>query len=124
MKNRFFVVLLILLISVPSFAQLDRSIRPTGKAAPEIKIPEYKSFELENGLKVFVIENSKTPRVTFRLVLDRDPIFEGDMAGYTGITGQLLRRGTKTRTKAQLDEEVDFIGASLGTSSSAVTASA
>ena len=122
MKNKFLVVLLILLISVPSFAQLDRSIRPAGKTAPEVKIPEYKSFELENGLKVFVIENNKIPRVTFRLVLDRDPIFEGDMAGYTSITGQLLRRGTKTRTKAELDEEIDFIGASLGTSSSAVTA--
>lgn len=124
MKNRFLITILILLISVPVFGQLDRSIRPVGKAAPEIKIKDYESFELKNGLKVFVIESEKTPRVTFRLVLDRDPIFEGDMAGYTTGTGQLLRRGTKTRTKAQLDEEIDFIGASLGTSSSAVTASA
>lgn len=124
MKNRFLVTILILLIATPVFGQLDRSIRPAGKAAPEIKINEYESFQLENGLKVFVIESKKTPRVTFRMVFDYDPIFEGDMAGYTSITGDLLRRGTKTRTKAQLDEEVDFIGASLGTSSSAVTASA
>ena len=37
MKNRFLVAILILLISVPAFGQLDRSIRPAGKAAPEIK---------------------------------------------------------------------------------------
>ena len=37
--------------------------------------------------------------------------------------GQLLGTGTKTRTKDQIDEEVDFIGATLSTSSSGVFAS-
>jgi len=124
MKNRFLVTILILLIATPVFGQLDRSIRPKGKAAPEIKIKEYKSFQLDNGLKVFVIESKKTPRVTFKMVFDYDPIFEGDIAGYTSITGSLLKRGTKTRTKIQLDEEIDFIGANLETTASGVSASA
>jgi zinc protease len=32
------------------------------------------------------------------------------------MAGTLIGTGTKTRTKAQLDEEIDFIGANLNTS--------
>jgi zinc protease len=41
-----------------TFAQkIDRSIRPKPGPAPEIKLGEAESFTLENGLKVFVVEN-------------------------------------------------------------------
>ena len=102
---------------------IDRSKVPEPGPAPEIRLGEYQSFTLENGLKVFVVENHKLPRVAFSLVLDLDPILEGDNAGYVSTAGQLLTRGTATRTKAELDEEVDFIGASLSSSSSSVFAS-
>ncbi len=45
---------------------------------------------------------------------------ELDMAGYLDATGQLMERGTKNRTKQQFDEEIDFIGARIGTSRSGV----
>jgi predicted Zn-dependent peptidase len=67
-----------------------------------------------------VVENDKLPRVTFSMVFHRDLIFEGETLGAVDFAGQLLRRGTTTRTKAQIDEEIDFIGASLSTSSSMV----
>ncbi len=110
-----------LIVFVSAQAQeLDRSVRPTAGPAPEINIGEYEIIEMKNGLKVFVVQNDRLPRVTFRLVLDRDPILEGDKSGYVDLAGQMLTRGTATRTKAQLDEEVDFLGASLNASSSAV----
>jgi len=102
---------------------LDRSVVPPPGPAPEIQLGAYESFTLDNGLKVFVVENHKLPRVSFSLVLDLDPILEGDNAGYISTAGQLLTRGTSTRSKAELDEEVDFIGASLSSSSSGVFAS-
>lgn len=104
-------------------AQLDRSTPPPPGPAPEIKLSDYASFELPNGLKVFVVENHKLPVVSFTLVVDRDPILEGKNTGYIDMAGQLLRTGTKTRTKDQIDEEIDFIGASLSTSSTGVVAS-
>lgn len=98
------------------FAQkLDRSKRPTAAPAPEIKLGKTESFTLPNGLKVFVVENHKLPRVSYSLQLDIDPIVEGDMTGYIGAAGQLMERGTTNRTKEQLDKEVDFIGATLST---------
>lgn len=96
--------------------KLDRSKLPVDAPAPQIKIGKPETFTLPNGLKVFVVENHKLPRVAVNLVLDREPILEGAKVGTASFAGQLLMNGTKTRTKAQLDEEVDFIGADLSTS--------
>ncbi|MFK7951903.1 MAG: M16 family metallopeptidase [Ekhidna sp.] len=120
-KNIFSFILTICALGV--FAQVDRSKLPEPATPRPINIGEYESFELKNGLKVFVVENNKLPRVSFQLLVDRDAILEGEKAGYLSMVGQLMRRGTETRTKEQIDEEVDFIGASLNAGSSGVFAS-
>lgn len=106
-----------------SAQKLDRSKRPTPSAAPEIKLGKIENFTLPNGLKVFVVENHKLPKVAYSLSLDVDPVLEGDMAGYVSTAGELIGRGTKNRTKEQLDEQIDFIGATLSTSSTGIYAS-
>ena len=106
-----------------AFAQVDRSKLPEPATPRPINIGEFESFELKNGLKVFIIENHKLPRVSYNLIIDREPILEGDKVGYLSMIGQMMRRGTDTRTKEQIDEEIDFIGASLGASSTNVFAS-
>jgi len=123
MKKLNILILSILLFPFITFAQLDRSIRPKAAPAPEIKIGDYESYELPNGLKVFIVENSKLPRISLSFIFDYDPILEGDKAGLSDITGQLLKTATKTRTKAQIDEEIDFIGASIYTSTGSINAS-
>jgi len=95
------------------FAQLDRSIVPAAGPAPKINIGKPESFTLKNGLKVFVVENKKVPAVSYSLTLDIDPIIEGEAAGFVSLVGNLMRTGTKTKTKAEIDEAIDFIGASL-----------
>ncbi len=109
-------VCFILILAGSAFGQADRSKAPAPAPAREIKIGDYQSFTLKNGLQVFVVENHKLPRIQFSIQLRHDPIFEGDRAGYVSIAGDLIGTGTTNRTKAQLDEEVDFIGASLNTS--------
>ena len=104
--------------------KLDRSIRPTAAPAPSIQIGEIESFELDNGLKVFVVENHKIPRVSFAMVFDNDPLLEGPSAGLTQMAGNLLGTGTTNRTKDEIDAAVDFIGASLNTSASGVSGTA
>ncbi len=100
--------------------KLDRSKIPPAGPAPNIQIGDYETFTLDNGLKVFVVENNKLPRVTFSLIIDRDQILEGEHAGYVSAAGQLLSRGTTAKTKSQIDEEIDFMGATLNTSSTGV----
>lgn len=97
-------------------AQVDRSKMPEPGPAPKIELGETQSFTLENGLKVFVVENNKLPRVAYSLQLDIDPFAEGDKMGMADLAGDLMSRGTKNRTKDEINFEIDFIGASFGTS--------
>lgn len=115
-------VSVLLLSGFTSHAQLDRSKIPGPGPAPVIRLGKYESFTLKNGLKVFVVRNTKLPRVAFSLTLDYDPILEKEYAGYVNIAGEMMRTGTKTRSKDQLDEEIDFIGASLSTSATGIYA--
>jgi len=115
MKKIISIVVATLFIGGVTFAQkkLDRSIKPKAGAAPEIKLGKTHSFTLENGLKVFVVENHKLPKVSFSLSLDVDPVLEGEMVGFKSATGELLGTKTQNRTKDQINEQIDFIGADL-----------
>lgn len=106
-----------------AFAQVDRTKYPEPGPAPQINIGDPATFTLPNGLKVFVVENHKLPRVTYSLVLDRDPLLEGDKAGLTGLVGQVLMGGTHKMSKDELDEAVDQIGARLNVSATSASAS-
>ena len=98
-------------------AQVDRSIMPTPGAAPEINLGEPEIFNLNNGLKVLVVENHKLPRVSIQLSIDNPPILEGDKAGVASLTGSLLGKGSKNIAKDEFNEEIDFLGARLSYSS-------
>lgn len=92
-----------------------RSEAPKPQPAPEIGFGDYDIFSLSNGLKVIVVENHRVPTTSVRLFIDRKPIVEGDKAGYIEFAGELLSRGTKTKTKAEIDDEIDFLGAGFST---------
>lgn len=121
MKKSFIYILS--LMPLLTMAQVDRTKAPAPAPAPEIKIGQPVTYVLPNGLRVFVVKNTKLPRVSATLTMDMDGILEGNKAGLTSMAGTLLRRGTTTMNKAQLDEEVDFLGGTLNTSSTGVSAS-
>ncbi len=104
-------------------AQVDRSQRPQPGPAPVIQLGDFESFTLDNGLRVIVVENDKVPVVSFQLTLDIDPVMEGDAKGFVDMAGSLLREGTTNRSKAEIDESIDFIGATLSTFSTGMFAS-
>jgi predicted Zn-dependent peptidase len=97
-----------------------RNEAPEPGPAKKIQLGNSNSFQLDNGLKVIVVENHKLPRVSYQLSLDNDPLYEGEMAGYVSIAGQLLNKGTKSKSKGEIDAAIDFIGANLNTSSGGV----
>jgi len=99
-------------------AQIDRSKSPEPGIAPKINIGTPSSFTLENGLKVFVVENHKLPKVSFQLTIDKDPIMEKGHVGLSSMMGDMMSAGTTTKTKQEIDEEIDFIGATVSTYSS------
>jgi len=93
-----------------------RSVVPEAAPARKIQLGEFDQFTLANGLTVIVVENHKLPRVSYQVRLKNEAVMEGDKAGYVSTTGQLLSRGTTSKTKAEIDESVDYIGGSFNTS--------
>jgi len=104
---------------------IDKSWRkkaPVPAAVREIQLGTYSDFDLANGLKVIVVENHKLPRVSYQLSFNNDGLIEGDKAGYTSFAGDLISKGTTTKTKAQIDDTIDYIGASFNTSAGGIFA--
>jgi len=110
-------------MAVTAQVKIDRSKAPKPAPAPKIQIADPATFTLPNGLKVFVVQNTKLPRVSATLTIDRESILEGDKAGMVSMAGSLLTRGTAKRTKAELDEAVDFLGGDLSGSATSVRVS-
>jgi len=104
-------------------AQLDRSQRPEPGPAPTIELDEFETFIMDNGITVIVVEDRQVPVISFQLTVDRDPVLEGDAKGYSEFAGRLMREGTENRDKQEIDEAIDFIGASLSTHSTGIFAS-
>lgn len=108
---------------VTSATETFRSAAPAPAPARKVQIGEAETFQLDNGLTVILVENNKIPRVSYRLSLKNDPILEGDQKGYVSFAGQLMNKGTKTKSKAEIDESIDFIGADFQTFSDGFFAS-
>ncbi|MDX9940733.1 MAG: pitrilysin family protein [Bacteroidales bacterium] len=123
MKKIFSFLFLSLLIAFTVSAQLDRSQRPQPGPAPVIQLGDFETFKLRNGLQVIVVENHKVPVVSFQLSLNIDPVMEGNAKGYVDMAGTLMSEGTKTRSKQQIAEEIDFIGGNISTFSTGMYAS-
>jgi len=117
------IITLFLAIAGIANAQLDRSKKPQAGAPPKIVIGDYQSFTMANGLRVIVVENHKLPRVTYSMVFDYNPVMEGNEQGFVDFTGRLLGTGSTTRSKDKINQEIDFIGASLSFSESGCYAS-
>ena len=112
-----------LLAPVLMNAQIDRSKPPMPGPAPAVDIGGHHTFTLKNGFRVIVVENHKLPMVNVQVRFDIPPIVQGDKAGYIDFLGDLLASGTATRTKAQLDEQVDQLGATLAPTNDGLYAS-
>lgn len=124
MKLRIIHLLLIAFVSFQTLAQVDRTKAPEAQPNPGINIPKPEVFELENGLKVIVVEYHKQPIISYQLYVDHQPNLEGNKAGLNDLFGQLLGSGTEKLSKDQFDETVDFMGASFYPNSRGYFASA
>lgn len=123
MKKLFIAVSALFLVSGVYSQKLDRSKPPKSGPAPVISLKDPVQFKLANGMTVLVVENHKLPKVSATLSVDTGPVTEGDKAGVMSLMGGMLSEGTKDKTKAVFDEEVDRMGANVNLSSRGGSAS-
>lgn len=116
-----FIIIMANSISNDVMAQddvLDRSKPPKPGPPKDVQFPDYFDTTLPNGVNLLVIENSKIPAVSVRLVFkNAGSYYDYDHPGLASITAEMLTKGTANRTASQIAEEIDFIGGSLSSGS-------
>jgi predicted Zn-dependent peptidase len=98
---------------------LDRSKPPALGAVPQLKLPAIQKRALSNGVPVWLVEAHEVPLAQVTLLLKSGS--SDDPAGKFGLaslTAAMLDEGTGSRSALEIADEVDFLGADLGTSSS------
>ncbi len=113
-------------VSEPSVApepvpahQPEPESRPSGREYPAppaastpkpVNFPELTKFQMDNGLKVYVVENHEVPIVSTQLVIRAGTMDDEHVADFTAY---MLGEGTTSRTKAKIDEAIEFVGGSI-----------
>jgi zinc protease len=141
-KRAIFVVAALLLMNVTAIAQQAAPAENQEKAAPQdqkngtgivppgvklapempaagapkpFEFPRSASKTLANGLRVFVVTDSREPAIAARLVIlsagsIKDP---AGMPGVAQMTANMLTQGTGKRSAREIAEAIDFVGGSL-----------
>jgi len=104
----------LLILALPVLAQRH----PSELGAPpplSFKMPKPVMFTLENGIRVAYIQDSELPLVWVLGYFRGGSLFEpGDKAGLAQLTATVLRTGgTASRGGDQINEELEFIAATI-----------
>ncbi len=91
-------------------------LHPLAAVGQDIKLPPVTRVTLPNGIRLVLMEYRRAPTLTVTALFPGGQC--GDPSGKAGtasLTAELLRKGTGKRNAVKIAEEVDFLGASLGT---------
>ena len=101
----------------PAVEKFNRGARPVAGAEKTVKVPEYFSTKLKNGLTIIGTRNTETPEITIvmtmeggSLVLTADKLKK---LGVAELTASLLNEGTKNFTTEQISSQLDVLGSSI-----------
>jgi zinc protease len=104
-------------VQAAAAAAFDRKAGVPVGGPQALKMPPLQDFTLSNGLKVLVAERHTAPVVNFSLLVDSgyaaDP---QDLPGLTTLALHAMEEGTPTRSATRISEELERLGATLGTS--------
>ncbi len=88
---------------------------PTPTEPRQVQFPDLQKIVTKSGLEVYVVENHEVPLISAQLVIKAGTMDDEQLAE---MTASMLGEGTKSRTKAKIDEEIEFVGGSLGAGAS------
>ncbi|MBW4665097.1 MAG: insulinase family protein [Chroococcus sp. CMT-3BRIN-NPC107] len=94
----FVSMLLVVLLGLPSMAATAQHYDQLKFAPlPEIKLPKYERFVLDNGMVVYLLEDRELPLVGGTALIRTGDRFESaDKIGLAGLTGTVMRTGGTT----------------------------
>ena len=95
-------------------SKFDRSVQPKMGDTPKLNIPNSWKEKLGNQLEVYGLEQTELPLVNFSIVIDGGHLLD-DLSknGVANLMTDILMEGTANKTPAELEEEIDMLGASI-----------
>ncbi len=97
---------------------VDRKKLPDPGAAPNAPLPPVERATLSNGLKVQLVRRTAVPVVNFSLLVDAGYAADHKIApGTASLTLGMMDEGTRTRSALAISDQLESIGAELGTGS-------
>ncbi len=123
----FVSMLLVVLLGLPSMAATAQHYDELKFAPlPEIKLPKYERFVLDNGMIVYLLEDRELPLIGGTALIRTGDRFESaDKIGLAGLTGTVMRTGgTTNHSPDQLNQLLEQRAASVETGISTTSGSA
>ncbi len=98
---------------------LDRTKPPEPGPITLIGFPKFITTQTPGGTPLYLVENHEQPLVSLTLYIRDGSAYDTPATqGLSAMTAELLTKGTASRTATEIAEEIDFVGGSLGASSS------
>ncbi len=92
---------------------------PVNPETLRVRLPRPQQATLENGLRVYLLEDSKLPTFSLQFVVEGGGLADpADKRGVAMVTASLLREGTKERTSREIAEQLATLGASFSAGAS------
>jgi zinc protease len=96
---------------------VSRTEIPASLPVTEADFPPFQTFTLENGLEVIFVEQHEVPRLSLQLYVGgSNAAAPADQQGVADFMTELLTKGTETRTAAEIAEQIESAGGSVGSS--------
>ncbi len=95
-------------------SKIKRDQEPAYGAAAEVKTPKVWEGKLNNGLRVYGIQNDEVPLVQFEIVMDGGLQLEDiNKVGVANLMARMMTQGTAKKTPQELEEAIKQLGASI-----------
>jgi zinc protease len=105
------------IVKTPS--NFDRSVEPDQGPAPSLNIPTSWTADLDNGMKVYGIEQYEIPTVNFSLTIEGGHLMDDiNKNGVANLMTDIMMEGTANKTPLELEEEIEMLGANISMSTS------
>lgn len=85
----------------------------TSLTSAQFKLPKYEKTILENGITLYLMEQHEVPLIYVWAVFPAGTIWDEKQSGLAAFTAEALLYGSKNYTKQQIEENFDFLGASI-----------
>ena len=101
-----------IMVLLLGFAMFTQGSTQTGST---FKLPAYEKVVLKNGLTVYLMEQHEVPMINVSAILPAGAVYDGEQSGLASLTALALKHGSANMSKSQMDEALDFVGATITT---------